>query len=398
MKATLIAALAAWMGSVTVVCAQDEPAPAKPSDGQTTTPSDFARFVAVGDGGHFDTAITTYRKGDVEVVLYGAVHIADQACYRALNRRFEGCDVLLYELVAEENARPTKRSKREGFSPISALQQALKNGLQLSFQLDEIDYSVDNFVHADMTPREFQSSMAERGESLLSIMYKMMLDGSDRQREKQEAGEQAPEVDLVQAFRTGEGRHMMRMSFAQQLEAMELMAAGGEGSTLLEGRNEKCLKVLRREIGKGHRRLGVYYGAAHLPHMEQRLVEDMGFQKVRHEWLQAWDCTRRSDGDVGLDEVAKRRACKLQLLKLAKAGKAWRASKGADAGPPTDLRLLRELERDGAPAYAGPIEDPWGTAYRVELRSGKQLWQARSAGPDRRFGTRDDLRMREPSW
>ena len=398
MKATLIAALAAWMVSVTVVCAQVEPAPAKPSDGQTTTPSDFARFVAVGDGGHFDTAITTYRKGDVEVVLYGAVHIADQACYRALNRRFEGCDVLLYELVAEENARPTKRSKREGFSPISALQQALKNGLQLSFQLDEIDYSVDNFVHADMTPREFQSSMTERGESLLSIMYKMMLDGSDRQREKQEAGEQAPEVDLVQAFRTGEGRHMMRMSFAQQLEAMEMMAAGGEGSTLLEGRNEKCLKVLRREIGKGHKRLGVYYGAAHLPHMEQRLVEDMGFQKVRHEWLQAWDCRRRSDGDVGLDEVAKRRACKLQLLKLAKAGKAWRALKGADAGPPTDLRLLRELERDGAPAYAGPIEDPWGTAYRVELRSGKQLWQARSAGPDRRFGTRDDLRMREPSW
>ena len=398
MKATLIAALAAWMVSVTVVCAQVEPAPAKPSDGQTTTPSDFARFVAVGDGGHFDTAITTYRKGDVEVVLYGAVHIADQACYRALNRRFEGCDVLLYELVAEENARPTKRSKREGFSPISALQQALKNGLQLSFQLDEIDYSVDNFVHADMTPREFQSSMAERGESLLSIMYKMMLDGSDRQREKQEAGEQAPEVDLVQAFRTGEGRHMIRMSFAQQLEAMEMMAAGGEGSTLLEGRNEKCLKVLRREIGKGHKRLGVYYGAAHLPHMEQRLVEDMGFQKVRHEWLQAWDCRRRSDGDVGLDEVAKRRACKLQLLKLAKAGKAWRALKGADAGPPTDLRLLRELERDGAPAYAGPIEDPWGTAYRVELRSGKQLWQARSAGPDRRFGTRDDLRMREPSW
>lgn len=398
MKATLIAALAAWMGSVTVVCAQDEAAPAKPSDRQTAAPSDFARFVAVGDGGHFDTAITTYRKGDVEVVLYGAVHIADQACYRALNRRFEGCDVLLYELVAEENARPTKRRKREGFSPISALQQALKNGLQLSFQLDEIDYSVDNFVHADMTPREFQSSMAERGESLLSIMYKMMLDGSDRQREKQETGEQPPEVDLVQAFRTGEGRHMMRMSFAQQLEAMELMAAGGEGSTLLEGRNEKCLKVLRREIGKGHKRLGVYYGAAHLPHMEQRLVEDMGFQKVRHEWLQAWDCTRRSDGDVGLDEVAQRRACKLQLLKLAKAGKAWRASKGADAGPPTDLRLLRELERDGAPAYAGPIEDPWGTAYRVELRSGKQLWQARSAGPDRRFGTRDDLRMREPSW
>ena len=388
--------LLALLSSVSGLRAQTEEA--KPSDGQTRTPSDFARFVEVGSGGHFDTAITTYRKGDVEVVLYGAVHIADQRCYRELNQRFRRCDALLYELVAEEGARPSRKRGKEGFSPVSALQQALKNGLQLSFQLDEIDYQAANFVHADMTPREFQSSMAERGESLLSIMYKMMLDGADRQREQQESGAQQPDVDFVEAFRTGEGRHRMRMSFAQQLEAMELMAAGGEGSTLLEGRNEKCLKVLQREIGKGRKRLGIYYGAAHLPHMEQRLVEDLGFEKVRHEWLQAWDCTRRADSDAGFDEISKRRTCKLQLLRLAKAGAAWRAAEGADASPPADLRRLGDLQRDGAPVYAGPFEDPWGTAYRIERRPGKRLWQARSAGPDKRFGTRDDLRMREPSW
>ncbi len=73
--------------------------------------------------------------------------------------------------------------------------------------------------------------------------------------EQQDADEQSgkPEAafDLVKAFRSREGQHLMRVTFAAQLEQMEMMAAGGDGSTLLEGRNEKCLKVLRREIGKG---------------------------------------------------------------------------------------------------------------------------------------------------
>ena len=154
----------------------------KPTDAQDKIPSDFARFVTVGDGGHFDTAITTYHKDGVELVLYGAVHIADKACFEALNARFRGCDVLLYELVGPEDYRPTPDREQKGFNPVALLQQGLKNGLQLSFQLDEIDYLAPNFVHADMTPQEFESSMSERGESLLSIMFEMMRSGADMQR------------------------------------------------------------------------------------------------------------------------------------------------------------------------------------------------------------------------
>lgn len=379
-------------------CSQDPKKQKEPSDGQTTVPSDFARFVKVGDGGHFDTAITTYEKDGVEVIFYGAVHIADRSCYVELNKQFKTCDVLLYELVGPEDYRPTKNREEKGFNPIGMLQQGLKNGLQLSFQLDEIDYQAKNFVHADMTPQEFQSSMSERGESLLSIMFDMMVNGAEMQREQADKGAMPPDVDLVKAFRTGEGRHMMRVTFAQQLEAMEMMAAGGEGSTLLEGRNEKCIKVLKREIGKGHKKIGIYYGAAHLPHMELRLVDDMGFKKVKHAWLQAWDCARRADDKTAIDQVANRRTCKIQLLKLAKVGKHWRAENGDAAAPPQDLRVLAELTADGNKVYEGPLADPWGTAYKVENRKGKQRWVARSAGPDKKFGTKDDLRMNEPSW
>jgi hypothetical protein len=149
------------------------------------------------------------------------------------------------------------------------LQHGIKNSMELAFQLDEIDYAPANFVHADMTPEEFQASMDERGESILSIMFNMMMSGMKMQQEKAESGEPASpqSFDLVKAFRSGEGRHTLRMLFASQLEEIESLAVGGEkGSTLLEGRNEKCLQVLQREVAAGKKRLGVYYGAAHLPH------------------------------------------------------------------------------------------------------------------------------------
>ncbi|MBL9076109.1 MAG: type II secretion system protein GspG [Planctomycetes bacterium] len=360
-----------------------QPAPAA-ADEAVAVPSDFVRFVAVDDGGHLDTAITTYRNGDVELVLFGAVHIADQACYDTLNDRFTQCDALLYELVGPEDYRPSKDRERGGFNPIAILQAGLKNALELQFQLDAVDYSPANFVHADMTPAEFERSMAERGESLLSIMLDMMLSGMKMQREQAENGDAAKAMpDLVTAFQNREGRHTLRLAFAQQLENMELLAAGGrEGNTLLQGRNEKCLAVLQREMAAGKKRIGIYYGAAHLPHMEQRLVRDLGFTKTGHEWLVAWDCRKRLDRQYDRALVQQRRQCREDLARLAVAAKARRL-----AGDP--------LPTDG-PLAGQPQQDPWGRAYVVRARPTGTRWEVASLGPDGVAGTDDDLVEQEP--
>jgi hypothetical protein len=369
-------------------CAQESPAEFEPSQ--------FVRFVREGDGGHLDTAIVTYRRGDVELVLYSAVHIADAACYAALNDQFTTCDVLLYELVAPPDARP-ERGRREGaMSPVSMLQHGLKNAMELAFQLEEIDYQAGNFVHADMTPSEFARSMEERGESLLSIMWGMMMNGTERQREQAESGQAPPaaDFDLVKAFRSGEGRHALRMLFASQMEDMEMLAAGGKGSTLLEGRNEKCLEVLTRELEKDRKRIGIYYGAAHFPHMEKRLVVDMGFRRTGHEWLSAWDCTKRPDPKIDYELLKQRRQCRDELTALARAARDHRDRTGTREVP--TVAALAGLEVDGKPAYAGPQNDPWGSAYVLEQRRVGIRWQAVSAGPDQKPGTDDDIVVAEP--
>lgn len=392
--AAVLAAFASLLAAAPAQAAGDAP---------DAIPSDFVRFVEAGDGGRLETAITRYRKDDVEVTFFAAVHIADAACYAALNDRFTTCDALLYELVAAPDARPAKGQRERGFSPVSLLQRGMKTSLELAFQLDEIDYQAANFVHADMTPQEFEQSMSERGESMLSMMFDMMQQTARQQRAQADerdgdgdgAAAAAKPFDLVAAFRSGEGRHLLRMTFGRQLEQVEGMMAGGKGSTLLEGRNEKCLEVLQRELQAGKKRLGVYYGAAHFPHMERRLVEDLGFAKAGHEWLVAWDCKKRPDPKLDRELIRRRQLAKAQLADLIDAAKSVRIARGAEPVP-TAAELVAWRDDGGAPIYIGPGQDPWGQDYVVRKRPQGTRWEAASAGQDKAMGTDDDLVVIEP--
>lgn len=300
-----------------VACSQEAPPVSRPSRSAqdpepgseaTKTPSEFARFVKVGDDeGRFEVAITTYEgsKGE-RVSLIAAVHIADAVHYRDLQKEFEKYDVLLYELVAEPDQRPTPEQKR-ATGIVGALQVALKNGLDLEFQLHAIDYTPDNFIHADLTPDAFAQKMEERGESFVTILWRLMSAEMKRQQElaeeqadREEAGEDTsePAYDLVSAFRNREGRHMLRLMFAQQLEQMEALAAGagpGQETVLLEGRNERAVEVMREQVAEGHKEIGIYYGGAHMPGIEKTLVDELGYRKVGQRWLVAWDITKRLD-------------------------------------------------------------------------------------------------------
>jgi hypothetical protein len=51
------------------------------------------------------------------------------------------------------------------------------------------------------------------------------------------------------------------------------------------------MEVLDQQIKAGKKKLGIFYGAAHYPDMEQRLLKD-GFKKTKHDWLNAWDVAK----------------------------------------------------------------------------------------------------------
>ena len=115
------------------------------------------------------TAVVQFAPDDdsgVTVDLVGAVHVGDKPYYEALNKRFEKYDVVLYELVAPEGTRVPKGAKPGGH-PVAMLQNGMKDMLDLEHQLEHVDYTKKNMVHADMSPDDFSKSMNDRGESFL---------------------------------------------------------------------------------------------------------------------------------------------------------------------------------------------------------------------------------------
>ncbi|MEO8269268.1 MAG: hypothetical protein ABI557_06080, partial [Aureliella sp.] len=262
------------------------------SDASTAVAPDFVRiFKLDGSPKALQTAVATYRKpgeaDGVEVTLIGAVHIGEPTYYRKLNELFKSYDALLYELVADPGA-GVPDPKDRGVSPISTIQVGMKDSLQLTFQLDEVDYDAKNFVHADMTPQEFFDTMESRKEGVLQMFFRSLGSGIAMQS----AGK-GGDVGLVAALMSNDRPKGLRRAFAEQMQMMDgqMAALSGEDgkSTLITERNARAFEVLDREIKAGRKKLGIFYGAGHLKDMHQRLVDDYGLELVDTQWLDAWE-------------------------------------------------------------------------------------------------------------
>ena len=264
--------------------------------GQESTPSiavdtSFARVDANADGSAraLQVAVVTYASDDsrAEVDLIGAVHIGDQAYYESLNNRFTTYDVVLYELVAPQDALPQPDAEQQ--SVISSTQRGLQSILGLEFQLDYIDYAAPNMVHADLSPDELYENMSDRGESLYVYFWRAFY-ASMRDASRDPLGLRSWQMlsatlmsDDDTAFRTMVAYEMTRIDQANQF-----LDGGANGSALIAGRNERAMDVLASSLAEGHRRIGIFYGVAHMPDFEKRLDRRFGLQPTETDWVDAW--------------------------------------------------------------------------------------------------------------
>lgn len=241
------------------------------------------------------TAVVRYvpaaGKGDLAVDLVAAVHVGDESYYRQLNERFEDYDVLLYELVAPRGTRIPKGG-RNG----STLPTLVKNLLELESQVEKIDYTKKNLVHADLSFKEMGKLMDERGQTgftLAMSVFSEMLEQQQRAmaRQAKDGDGGAPEIGLFTLLFDKDRALKLKRTMAVQFENLD--ETGGLGDTLnrllVADRNKAALKILKAEIAKGHKRIAVFYGAAHMPDFEKRLLADFGLKRGEVEWLTAWD-------------------------------------------------------------------------------------------------------------
>lgn len=294
-------ALAIFLASVALawpLCAAKPQA--TPADKQSKS-----RFLRVERDAHdrtisLQTAIVRFaaappKRPTVTVDLIGAVHIGDKAYYERLNREFRNYDAVLFELVTAKGTKIPKGEKKSN-NPLSAVQRGMKDVLELEFQLDQIDYTKKNMVHADMSPEEFARSMRDHDESVADIFARALGYALAKQGQ---AGNEASAGQLLAALFDKNRALALKRVMAEQFQDMDdslLVLEGPNGSTLVRHRNEKALEVLKQQIAAGKRKIAIFYGAAHLTDMEKRLRADFGLVPTQTRWITAWDMRESKTG------------------------------------------------------------------------------------------------------
>ena len=278
-----------------------------------------------GDLVSMDTAIVRYApkakepgKEGVVVDLIGVVHVGEKSYYRQLNKAFEQYDALLYELVAPEGKNVPKQGDQSRH-PLAAMQNGMKDVLELEYQLQHIDYQKKNFVHADMSPEAFSKSMEDRGESIWQMLLRSMGQNIAMSSRQQSGGTSG--AALLMAWFSPNRSLVLKRMMAEQFEDLDASMKtfdGPDGSTIISERNKVALKVLAEQVAAGKKRIGIFYGAGHMADMEKRLLDEFGFERQGQKWLVAWDLKSKSQtaGNEEKPETEKPEAGKPEAEKL----------------------------------------------------------------------------------
>jgi hypothetical protein len=264
---------------------------------------DYVRYIGDNKRGRLETAIVTMKKGDVTVDLIGAVHVADPEYYKALDSLFTSYEVLLFELVdgqrLKDQMEGTSKKEEEDIGPafkaIRGMMQGLGNYFRFQYQTDGINYHAKNFVHADVSMDEFVRLQADKGESFMTLIARAM----EAQLNVGQNRDAEPKGSQILLALLGDSSGL-KVAIARQLAAADELVTEMEnegGSVIISERNRKALEVFDRETAAGRRRLAIFYGAAHLGDMEQRL-EKQGYQRTGERWMTAWDIKPKADSKV----------------------------------------------------------------------------------------------------
>ena len=249
-----------------------------------------------------EIARTKYTNKDKTLAVYldGVVHYADHYYYHVLNKKFCENDAVLYELVAPANKKPEK-SKNDG-SMGYYLKRSVLALLDLDSQLEKVDYSPKNFIHADLSFEGMYAAATERGESKITIGLSLLAD----MLRKQNIAKMKPEQDMKDwegltsdpnmINKILRNPNIVKRIFAKQLVEQVETGLGQTMKTLLvDDRNKEACRILTQQIANGKKNISIFYGAAHMPDFHRRMLHDFGLQMIEQEWIIAWNMADDND-------------------------------------------------------------------------------------------------------
>lgn len=280
-----------------------DPKPAAPKAPETP-PGDgeFVRYVDGANRQLLQTGVVRYVRGDRIVDLVGAVHLADPSYFDALNTQLAQYEAVLYELVGGEFATRDQREADPEIARVQAAHGLINKVLGMEYQTEGIDYDRENFIHADIDWSQYRELSEARQQSLATLFERAMAVAESEDAPAfltDEATGNAILNKLVTGLTTGNVAELKRAvaPFLSEAEVLIERIEGDDGTVLITERNKVVMDVLGRTLDSGLKNVAIFYGAGHLPDLEDRL-EEQGFRKEVGVWLTAWDITDPAPGEA----------------------------------------------------------------------------------------------------
>lgn len=270
--------------------------------------------------------------------LVGASHIGESNYYAGLQRELDGHTLVLYEGVGEHarRTRPPRIQPRPDTPSLPSpsgkpairpqdedvgLQGTMARSLGLVFQLEAMNYDRTNFLNSDLTIAEIQALMQPGGTRIRpkereSSQPKTGAPARKAAASADDEGNTAFQ-DLLKAmdgsstFGAVMQGLMKFIGSSAKLQAMtkltliEVLGAIKADPTRLQGmppdmkkllevliheRNKVVIEDLKAELKRARPEgsIGVFYGAGHLPDMEQRLRRELRYRPESDTWHAAF--------------------------------------------------------------------------------------------------------------
>jgi len=137
--------------------------------------------------------------------------------------------------------------------------------------------------------------MDERGESLYVYFWRIFYASMD-QYARDPLG--LNEIQKLAAMLSGDPKSAFKVMLAYEmvdLDTLREILGDDSDSAVIGARNQRAIDVLREQLDSGKKRVAIFYGVAHMPDMEQRLMEQLHFDYLDTTWVDAWRLDDHAD-------------------------------------------------------------------------------------------------------
>ncbi|HYR59097.1 MAG TPA: hypothetical protein VEO95_10720 [Chthoniobacteraceae bacterium] len=251
------------------------------------------------------TGSTEYRPASgsgASVWLIGVAHLGTAEYFKAIQQRLDRQTVVLYEGIGIHDVQQGPGALKGD----SGIQGTLADALGLKFQLDAIDYRRASFINSDLRAPELEHEVKQRGAdsgSASDETFNQLVDAL------QGTGMMGGALTQMIGF-LGSSPQMREMTKLMLIEVLgqagELIDAARNLSpdvkdlfdVILTQRNAVVIRDLRAQLArlKPGQSVAVFYGAAHMDEIAQRLRDELHYAPVKTEWDTAFSASSAQSG------------------------------------------------------------------------------------------------------